>query len=88
MTKQTQTSGKQLLDVRTECVYDGPETKAFRVNIKEGCFLVVDYKNRFGSEPDTEVFWDRYIEPVANHTTEFKAADKVVSEFLKRKPKA
>ena len=87
MTKQTQTSGKQLLDVRVECIYSGSETKVFNVNIKEGSFLVIDYKDRFGPKADTEIFWAHYIDQVSFHTNEFKAANKVVLDFLKKNSK-
>jgi hypothetical protein len=87
MTQQTTTSNKQLVDVRVECIHD-KNVKVFNVNIKEGSFLVIDYTDRFGLEPDTEVFWSRYIDQVSNHTSEYKAATKAVENFLNKKSKS
>lgn len=87
MVKQSKTSGKKIIDVIVECIYNGEKTKAFRVDLKEGVFLVIDYTDRSSSKKDTEVYWDRYIQFIPDHHAEYKLADKAVSEFLKQKPK-
>lgn len=86
MTTQSQkTSSKQFLDVQVEQLHDKKNVKAFKVNIKEGKFIVMDYKDRFSKNPDTEIFWEHGMFQVPHYTSQFKAANKVVTDFLKRK---
>lgn len=85
MTKSAFTSSKQVQDVAVEVLYSSDKVKAFKVSIKEGVFTVIDYTDRFSKTPDTEVYYQRYNDPVAKHTAEFKAADKYVTEYLRRK---
>jgi hypothetical protein len=86
MTTQTQkTSTKQFLDVQVEVLYDKNDTKAFKVGIKEGKFIVMDYKDRFSKNPDTEIFWEYGMFQLQNYTSQYKSADKTVTDFLKRK---
>lgn len=88
MTTQAQNSNvssKKLLDVRIEPLHESKKVKAFRVHIKEGKFIVIDYKDRFGPTPDTEIFWESSTYPINKTTNDFKAADKVVTDFLKKK---
>lgn len=87
MVKQSKTSDKKIVDVIVECIYNGKTTKAFRVDIKEGVFLVIDYTDRSSSKRDTEVYWERYTQNIPNHHAEYKLADKVVADYLKRKHK-
>lgn len=87
MVKQSKTSDKKLVDVIVECIYNGKKTKAFRVDIKEGVFLVIDYTDRFSSKKDTEVYWERYTQAIPAHHSEYKLANKVVEDYLKQKQK-
>jgi hypothetical protein len=85
MTTQSQkTSNKQFLDVQVELLYNKKDTKAFKVCIKEGKFIVIDYKDRFGKSPDTEIFWESGTWPVQHFTEQFKVANKTVTDYLKR----
>lgn len=85
MTTQTRvTSSKKLLDVQVETIYDRSQIKAFKVRIKEGKFIVIDYKDRFAKNPDTEIFWEHGMVQLAVHLLEYKAANKVITEHLKR----
>lgn len=84
MTTQSQkTSNKQFLDVQVETLYKKKNTKAFKVCIKEGKFIVIDYNDRFGKNPDTEIFWESGTWPVQHYTAQYKAANKAVTDFLK-----
>ena len=85
MIKSAFTSSKQVQDVAVEVLYSSDNVKAFKVSIKEGVFTVIDYADRFSKTPDTEVYYQRYNDAVARHTPEYKAADKYVSEYLRRK---
>ena len=86
MTTQSQkTSTKQFLDVHVELLYEKNNTKAFKVGIKEGKFIVMDYKDRFSKNSDTEIFWEYGMFQLQNYTSQYKAADKSVTDFLKRK---
>ena len=86
MTTQSQkTSTKQFLDVHVELLYEKNNTKAFKVGIKEGKFIVMDYKDRFSKNSDTEIFWEYGMFQLQNYTSQYKAADKSVTDYLKRK---
>jgi len=86
MTTQTRaTSNKKLLDVQIETIHSDSGIKAFKVRIKEGKFIVVDYKDRFAKNPDTEIFWEHGMVQLAPHFSEYKAATKVVTDHLKGK---
>jgi len=88
MTTQTQNSNvssKKLLDVHIEPLHESKKIKAFKINIKEGKFIVLDYKDRFSKNPDTEIFWEHGYVQLSQFSSEFKAADKAVNDFLKRK---
>jgi hypothetical protein len=87
MVKQSKSSNKKFVDVVVECVYESKKVKAYRVDIKEGIFLVIDYTDRSVSKRDTEVYWDRYIQVIPDHNNEYKLADKAVTDFLKQKSK-
>lgn len=86
MTTQSQkTSNKEFLDVQVEPLYEKAGTKAFKVRIKEGKFIVIDYKDRFSKTPDTEIFWESGTWPVQHFTEQYKIANKTVTDYLKRK---
>lgn len=86
MTTQSQkTSSKQFLDVQVEALYDKNNTKAFKVCIKEGKFIVIDYTDRFSKNPDTEIYWESGTWPVQHYTEQYKIANKTVTDYLKRK---
>lgn len=84
MTAQSQkTSTKQPLDVQVEMLHDTSTTKVFKVCIREGKFIVMDYSDRFSKNPDTEIFWEHGMFQLQHYTSQYKAADKVVTDFLK-----
>lgn len=86
MTAESQKlSNKQFLDVQVETLYEKNNTKAFKVCIKEGKFIVVDYNDRFGKNPDTEIYWESGTWPVQKHHSQHKIVDKTVTDYLKRK---
>lgn len=86
MTTQSQkTSPKQFLDIRVEILHEKNNTKAFKVGIKEGKFIVMDYADRFSKNPDTEIFWEHGMFQLQHYTPQYKAADKTVTDYLKRK---
>ena len=80
-------SNKQVLDVNVEQLYNKKGVKAFKVSIREGTFIVVDYIDRFSKEPDTEIYWERYIDIVRPNTSEYRAANSHVTTFLLQKKK-
>ncbi len=83
--QNTNLSSKKLLDVHIEPLHESKKVKAFKVHIKEGKFIVIDYKDRFMAYPDTEIFWEHGTCQVSQFTNEFKAANKAVNDFLKKK---
>ena len=86
MTTQSQkTSSKQFLDIQVETLYNTNNIKTFKVSIKEGKFIVMDYKDRFSKISDTEIFWESGTFQLQPHTKEYKAVDKVVTDFLRKK---
>jgi len=78
-------SSKQILDVQVEHIYSSKAVNVFKVNIKEGIFTVLDYKDRFSKSPDTEIYYSRYTDSVSPNSKEFKAANQVVTNFLQNK---
>ena len=82
-TKSNSKSNKQILDINVECIKDKDTLKVFRVHIKEGKFIVVDYKNRFGVNADTEIFWESGAHQLNPTSSEYKAANKAVTDYLK-----
>jgi hypothetical protein len=84
-TESKKTSNKQFSDVQIEQLYDKKNVKAFKVHIKEGKFIVMDYKDRFSKNPDTEIFWEHGMFQLQHYTSQYKAADKSVRDFLKYK---
>lgn len=84
-THSQKTSTKQFLDVQVETLYEKNNTKAFKVCIKEGKFIVMDYNDRFSKAPDTEIFWESGTWPVQQHHSQYKIVDKTVSDYLRRK---
>ncbi len=87
MTTTSQKTTKQPVDVIIEILYDVENVKAFKVKAKQGKFIVMDYKDRFGKNPDTEIFWESGAIKVSSHTAEFKTVNKLVTEFIKRESK-
>lgn len=90
MTTKTQfsnsnVSDKKLLDVQVELLYDKKQTKAFKVHIKEGKFIVIDYKDRFGKNPDTEIFWETSTFQLLHFKPEYKIVNRIIDNFLKKK---
>ncbi len=83
-TNTTKKASKQILDVTVINLYDTNGIKAFKVDIKEGKFIVIDYKDRFGKTPDTEAYWESGTWPVAKHTSQYKAIEKAINSFLKQ----
>ncbi len=78
-------SSKQILDVQVEHIHSSKAVNVFKVNIKEGIFTVLDYKDRFGKSPDTEIYYSRYTDSVSPNSKEYKAANQVVTNFLQNK---
>lgn len=64
-------------------LHKGRRTKAFSVHIPEGKYIVIDYRDRFGKNPDTEIYTEGYLTEVRFHTSEYKAASYAVTEYLK-----
>lgn len=87
MTTISQKTTKQPLDVNVELLHSNENMKAFKVKSKEGKFIVIDYCDRFGKYPDTEIFWESGVIKVSNHTAEYKAVNKIITEFIKRQIK-
>ena len=81
--KNSTKSNKAVQDVAVKVTYSKKQMTVFQVHIKEGKFIVIDYKNRFNGTPDTEVFWEARTQAVSQFTPEFKAASKAVEIFLK-----
>lgn len=75
-------SAKQLLDIQVEQKYESNKVKVFQVSIKEGVFLVLDYRDRFGSTPDTEIYYARYLDAVSKNSKEYKEVNLIVTEYL------
>lgn len=79
---QKTTSSKEFSDIQIEEIYQSSKVKAYKVSIKEGTFTVIDYQDRFGSNPDTEIYYTRYNDPVSPNSKEYKAANQVVSNHI------
>ena len=75
---------KQYLDVQVTPLYESKNVKAYEVINKSGIFTVIDYKDRFSSSKDTEVYYTRYNEAVSKNSSEFKLADQAVSDYIKQ----
>ncbi len=75
---------KQCLDVNVTPLYESSNVKAYEVTNNNGSFTVVDYKDRFSSSRDTEIYYSRYTDPVSKNTSEFKLADQAVSDYIKQ----
>jgi len=60
------------------CTYWSVNVQSYNVAIPEGKFIVVDY-----DQNDREVFWATGVFPVADHTSEYKAADETLNKYLK-----
>ena len=65
-----------------EVLYETRDMLVFKVNIQEGKFLVIDYKNRFGKDPDTEIYYEEHLDPVLSHKLEYKAVERAVNDFM------
>ena len=75
-------SSKQFSDVQIEEIYQSSKVRAYKVSIKEGIFTVVDYQDRFSKNPDTEIYYTRYNDPVSPNSKEYKAANQVVTNYI------
>jgi hypothetical protein len=76
-------SSKQILDVSVICLHESNKVKAFKVSIKEGEFIVLDYSDRFGKTPDTEIYYARYTDFMSPNSKEYKVVNQHVTNFLK-----
>jgi hypothetical protein len=86
MTTETQkTSNKRVCDVSVVVLYEKNNITAYRVHITQGKFVVIDYKDRFGKSPDTEIFWENGAILILPHTNEYKYANTAVNVFLRDK---
>ena len=65
-----------------EVLYETRDMLVFKVNIQEGKFLVIDYKNRFGKTPDTEIYYQEHMDFVPAHKPEYKAVEIAVNDFM------
>lgn len=79
------TNIRQTADTKIEVLYDKNSIKAFKVTIKQGRFIVIDYKDRFDKKSDTEVFWESGLIKILPHTNEYKIVDKIITNFIKSK---
>jgi len=59
------------------CTYWSVNVQSYNVSIPEGKFIVMDY-----DRDDREVFWETGVFPVADHTSEYKAAAEAVDKYL------
>lgn len=84
MTTISQKPTKQPIDVHIEMLHNKENVKVFKVKAKQGRFIVFDYKDRFSKTPDTEIFWESGVIKVLPHTPEYKAIDKLVTNFIKQ----
>lgn len=80
-------SDKQILDVCVECLHESKKVKAFKVSVKEGVFTVIDYTDRFGAKPDTEIYYSRYNDLISPNSKEYKTVNQHVTNFLKSRKK-
>lgn len=78
-------SSKQILDVSVECIHESKNVKVFKVSAKEGVFTVLDYTDRFGNKPDTEIYYARYNDQISPNSKEYKAVNQHVTNYLKSK---
>ncbi len=76
-------NSRQIADTKIETLHDKPPMKVFKVTIKQGRFIVIDYKNRFDKKPDTEVFWESGAIPILPHAPEYKLVDKIITSHIK-----
>ena len=76
-------NSREIPDTKIETLYETPSIKAFKVTIKQGRFIVVDYKNRFDKKPDTEMFWESGAIQIPPHASEYKLVDKIVTNYIK-----
>ena len=78
-------NNRQNPEVKIDIVYDKSPITVFKVNIKQGRFIVIDYKNRFDKQPDTEIFWESGVIKMLPHANEYKIVDKIVTNYVKSK---
>lgn len=79
-TKSPPTKSSPKVFVKT--LYRGPVVSAYSVHIPEGKFIVIDYVDRRSKTPDTEIYVEAYIQEVKPHTSEYKAANQAVKNYI------
>lgn len=78
-------NNRQNSETKIEIIYDKAPTTVYKVHVKQGRFIVIDYKNRLDKQPDTEIFWESGAIKIMPYANEYKIVDKLVTSFIKTK---
>ena len=76
------TSPKPKVTVTIKNIYKSKNVSVFSVVIQQGTFTVIDYKDRFGKNKDTEVYYTQYMDQIKPKSEEYKIVNAHVDEFI------
>lgn len=84
-TSEKSNNNRQNSETKIEVLYSKSPITAYKVSIKQGRFIVMDYKDRLSKQPDTEIFWESGVIKILPHSNEYKIVDKIITNYVKTK---
>jgi hypothetical protein len=84
-TTSEKSNNRQNSETKIEVLYSKAQLTAYKVSIKQGRFIVMDYKDRLSKQPDTEIFWESGVIKILPHSNEYKIVDKIITNYVKTK---
>ena len=75
-------SPKPKAKVTIKNIYKSKNVNVFTVIIPQGTFTVIDYKDRFGKDKDTEIYYTQYMDQIKPKSEEYKIVNAHVDEYI------
>lgn len=75
-------SPKPKVKVTIKNIHKSKNVNVFLVTTPQGKFTVIDYKDRFGKNKDTEIYYTDYMDQIKPKSDEYRIVNAHVDEFI------